>query len=760
MSTMGPERLLFNTVGQSPVEQDGQALFYAGEPVVLLQKFSYEHDPQRSHWRRHAVQRHFLASLASPLALHDEVFGVAGLVNRYQLFQLTLCELASVRAAQAGAAPDHDLPPTPATGEELLALMALAAPLLQGADASKLATSSPLLLLNLIVALEWTPDAAYRRQLAWTFRRSSDFLYDITDGTIALGQVIIGGTELMDCADIQILASNRLLPRAWMDGMHEARKYTPIRLGCGIWHERTRTLIPWDEPEGYRTIVHELAHHAFNLPDAYLVEQTDANGAGLVVPSIRLDAPTIMANLVGTSELSVDPDGSGANKRSERRMLADKFPELARELVPEAFGGSLSRRDGPGRLPLPFPTVHFAGSLMSIGAAASTLTALPDLTPGAHTSVYLLRPTRDKAGPPYSRVIALGSVDSRSRRAVAEGRGGFELIGAEEHDELLVLDDPLDGQLRVYRSHVSAAGVGLAAVAGQPATALLVDVIPLVPDLDAEPGAYKLLREQLAEPYSQDLEARKLAPPSLKLSDRPEKRLPEAYKTTQPPVPPTLARLRVQVAGGIPQAGWVFPLGGAAPVALAFPTGSALSEPLFVPTLDGQVLLQVGDALHASSFSQGGGPPSHHIGGNSPITAGSSDGNAMLFFRQDPDDQGFYDHIKLVSTTLPGDGGATLAGWRPCSSLVSVAASEALPEQIDPTLILYYSMANLRLPGLAGARVSAFRLDPDGWTAVAGVADPASGFIALRLDGPAGRSLHDTAAALHVERYRLFELVG
>src|SRR5262249_55091972 len=148
-----------------------------------------------------------------------------------------------------------------------------------------------LCLFNVLVALEWNPDQAYMRQLEWAFRRASDFLYDATDGTMAFGQVVFGGPELMDAADIQIMASNRLLARSWVSGLHIPRKYMPIRVGRGVWHKNNLASIPWDEPEAYRTLVHEWGHYALELRDAYLEQRAlvpleGAGGAG--VPGQRL----------------------------------------------------------------------------------------------------------------------------------------------------------------------------------------------------------------------------------------------------------------------------------------------------------------------------------------------------------------------------------------------------------------------------------------------------------------------------------------
>lgn len=70
-----------------------------------------------------------------------------------------------------------------------------------------------LYLFNVIIALEWNTGRAFLQQLRLAAARASDFLYDATNGYMAIGHVIIGGPDLMDVADIQVMASNRIHPR-------------------------------------------------------------------------------------------------------------------------------------------------------------------------------------------------------------------------------------------------------------------------------------------------------------------------------------------------------------------------------------------------------------------------------------------------------------------------------------------------------------------------------------------------------------------
>src|SRR5690349_7417978 len=78
--------------------------------------------------------------------------------------------------------------------------------------------SKRLCLFNIIVALEWSPGEAFLTSLQDAFSQASRLLMDVTDGYMAIGKVVVGGPALMSSADIQIFASNRLFPRASVNG--------------------------------------------------------------------------------------------------------------------------------------------------------------------------------------------------------------------------------------------------------------------------------------------------------------------------------------------------------------------------------------------------------------------------------------------------------------------------------------------------------------------------------------------------------------
>src|SRR5262245_43695549 len=217
-----------------------------------------------------------------------------------------------------------------------------------------------LYLFNVLVALEWYPSEQQIRRLECAFRRASDFLFDVTDGWMALGQVVFGGPELQAAADIQVMASNRLHPRAWVGGLHpndgyeRDEKFMPLRLGRGLWNDVRKGAIPWEEPEGYRIIVHEWGHYALKLIDEYLetrqvlfpadLRLPYAGGHALVpgsaVTVVTLKVPTttdsIMATTEGVSELMTE----------QWPILHTLYPRIPEKRHPRA---------GPDRLPLALP---------------------------------------------------------------------------------------------------------------------------------------------------------------------------------------------------------------------------------------------------------------------------------------------------------------------------------------------------------------------------------------------------------------------
>jgi hypothetical protein len=543
-------------------------------------------------------------------------------------------------------------------------------------------------LFNIIVACEWRPNQAFIRQLKWAFKRASDFLYDVTNGYMAIGQVVIGGPERMNCADIQIMASNRLFPRSWVDGLFDTEnkgKYMPIRVGRGLWHKNNRIAVPWDEPEAYRTLVHEWAHYALALKDRYLelpkvvladprgkrlmaidqnikdrgtqtvttpspAEQTIVPHLGttgskvyhITTPSISLAVESIMATLEGTSEL-VPSDGTG---NQDLATIAAKFPFLHMDLtnVPD---------DGPGRVPLPLPYVHllpevevqddlqtislrFPKSKVLNGTSVFELPASDrknNYIQTEHCWVYVIK--GDISNP--TRLIAQGSLDARTEKL------GFTLLGAEVNDTVILIGykDSLKFEPLVVQGK-------LTNTSGSAEVSRWVPVTPkLFPMIDV---------------------------------------LPVNIHSNGGPI----SDIRVEYSS---EATWVskvfvFPLGET-----TF-TAPSRDGSYTVSSLDGYVFLtdEGGTQLIIATYSQGGSPSSAFPGHPNPIAAGSSDGNTLLFFHDDAE-QDFSD-VRVVTTMNYGID-ISPANLEPRSYTFSVASNKPLPD-LRRTLVMFYDKATAK----------------------------------------------------------------
>ena len=135
--------------------------------------------------------------------------------------------------------------------------------------------NSPLILLNLVASIEWDADEAYLRDLQQGFQAASRFLYDISDGQMALGRVVIfDKAQHWADADIRIAANNQIFPHAAVDGVSASRHDFNVRLGP-LWNGNSAHLKAnedglWSHAPGWQTIVHELGHYILGLYDEYV----------------------------------------------------------------------------------------------------------------------------------------------------------------------------------------------------------------------------------------------------------------------------------------------------------------------------------------------------------------------------------------------------------------------------------------------------------------------------------------------------------
>lgn len=607
---------------------------------------------------------------------------------------------------------------------------------------------SHIYLFNAIVAFEWRPSVHNVAMLERAARRAADFLFDVTDGWMTFGQVLIGGPELLDGADIQILASNRLLPRSWVGGLHERKKYMPIRAGRGLWQKNRALSIPWDEPEGFRVLVHEWAHYALELLDdyvdthqVYLPREGKATGGryearrsnmSLAVPSVSQPVESIMATLEGTSELTAKTGGRrGTGKAAEWDTIINGFDGLnpAREprfprikARPTPVEGPLALRELP----------HVAQVVVGDGPRGWSdellLTAIPAAVAQEHCWVYVLKGVDATTGVPTS-IVAQGTLD-------ASYEEGFRLFGAEQGDDLLLIGNDASWGVRAMRATIGQlepAGRGRKRIAGL-AESDWRDVTPaVVPAVYVQPEPV-VSREDRAARLRVNLlwpAPAAEAPPAAELYLFP---LDEVVGPANPGGPGG-GRPRVAVAPDVPTA-----------------------QPL---ALDGLVFVKLGASCLVVIYAQGGGTPTGSPVGGTPLTPGSSEGNLMVCF----EDQGEYprgnqEHgeIRVVTTRWPGGTPSTLegSGAEARSYAYSLCSNKALPASYLPTLTLFYD----RRADLQDGEAVIHRLDEGGqWRLIASYRPSGAWYVAAPLDTSTARRLTDPglpAGQQRVEHYRLF----
>ena len=160
-----------------------------------------------------------------------------------------------------------------------------------GTQTLTIASSNPLLLFDLKVALEWDAhsDRGYVERLTADLVRASELLYDWSNGQAALGQITLthdalqptanGSNAWLD-ADVRIHATNRLRPNATQGGIVSAVISDPLKSDIAYGPGAVEIGAAWNrfgdaaagnlDEDWPRALAHELGHLLFFLDDNYL----------------------------------------------------------------------------------------------------------------------------------------------------------------------------------------------------------------------------------------------------------------------------------------------------------------------------------------------------------------------------------------------------------------------------------------------------------------------------------------------------------
>ncbi|MCX7682574.1 MAG: hypothetical protein N2508_11545, partial [Anaerolineae bacterium] len=161
-----------------------------------------------------------------------------------------------------------------------------------GVQTLVVSADNPLLLFDLQVSLEWDAhnDPVYLRQLEFDLGKASQYLYDVTNGQVALGQVTVyQNAEGWMFSHVLIQSTNRLRPLALQGGAvitptvdpqhnHIVYDVGQVRMGA-TWNRygNPGQNLGLDWP---LALAHELSHYLLFLDDTYL----GLNEDGLLIP--------------------------------------------------------------------------------------------------------------------------------------------------------------------------------------------------------------------------------------------------------------------------------------------------------------------------------------------------------------------------------------------------------------------------------------------------------------------------------------------
>ncbi|MGB0385943.1 MAG: FG-GAP-like repeat-containing protein, partial [Ardenticatenaceae bacterium] len=174
----------------------------------------------------------------------------------------------------------HTSAPATVTGLDLFAVTT------PGVQELVVSSDNPLMVFDLDLSLEWDArnDSAFLEQLSLDLKRTSQFLYDWTNGQVALGQIrVYHAKENWLDSHILLYASNNLRPRATLGGIVNtplsdtlatteviSNAYLPGQVHMApIWNRfgNIDDELGLDWP---RTLAHELGHYLLFMPDNYL----------------------------------------------------------------------------------------------------------------------------------------------------------------------------------------------------------------------------------------------------------------------------------------------------------------------------------------------------------------------------------------------------------------------------------------------------------------------------------------------------------
>lgn len=366
-----------------------------------------------------------------------------------------------------------------------------------GVQTLTVSSSMPLVLFDLDISLEWDAryDPPFLNQFRFNLQRTSEILYDWTDGQAALGRVrvFLAGEEWLD-ANVRIYASNRVHPSAAQDGIvtefvtdtaNTQLNYAPGQVHMGaVWNR-------YGDPGGSvnedwsRTLAHELGHYLLYLDDNYL--GMDSHGALIPVDTCG----GAMADPYRDDYSEFHPDGGWlpscqatlSNLRSGRSdwsTVANFYPWLS---TPDINPAGVN--PGPSRWPLAATQIEVsepvtASTSLDVPVFYLTRAEGERYQPSSTARAYLFQDERlvDLGQATIDQVLARGAFvgDRLCVFEPATARSGCEVI--RPGDEQLALVARPDWQPVVDISPVTSRTIHVEVSQAAPGLTLVAQLYP------------------------------------------------------------------------------------------------------------------------------------------------------------------------------------------------------------------------------------------------------------------------------------------
>ncbi|MGD9101421.1 MAG: hypothetical protein PVF45_13150, partial [Anaerolineae bacterium] len=312
-----------------------------------------------------------------------------------------------------------------------------------GVQVLTVTAAHPLLLFKPHVSLEWDAhnDAAYLEQLAFDLRRASQFLYDFTDGQVALGQVTVHqNADYWLPSHVAVQATNRLRPFAVQGGIVLTPTVDPQRDDIVYDAGQVRMGATWNRygSPGQNlgldwplALAHELSHYFLFLDDTYL---------GLSDEGLLISVDTCTGSAMGdmydldNTEFVRDAEHWNANCADTlaNKTLGRTEWETIRLWYPRLLTPTVTNT-GPSLMPFDFTTVSIQDPITPTDTLQDPTFYL-DYAQGQVSSskarAFILRDEYEREG--YDYIIDVGSPVGGQNRLLARG--------AQPGDRLCVFD--------------------------------------------------------------------------------------------------------------------------------------------------------------------------------------------------------------------------------------------------------------------------------------------------------------------------------